>query len=67
MSFGRSSMPKPDPEIERQRLAAMERERKEQERLASLEAEEKSARARGLRGARSLLSAGFSGFDRLGG
>lgn len=67
--FSQPKSPQPDPELERQRAAEAARVAKEKEEEETRLADEEAARVRRLRGQRSLLGGGYSGFgtsDTLG-
>lgn len=61
--------PKPDPQIAKNLAAEQKAAEEERKALEAQEAEEESARGRGLRGARALLAGSRLGFGRnlLGG
>lgn len=56
--------PKPDPEIARLQEEQAKAAADEKASIEERDKEEKLARARGLRGKNSLLSAGYSGFEK---
>lgn len=55
--------PQPDPELVRQQNEARQRAERESAAEEARLSEDKKARERGLRGAKSLLSNNFVGFD----
>ncbi|MGE0190318.1 MAG: hypothetical protein AB7G80_09850 [Dongiaceae bacterium] len=64
--FSKPKKPQPDPELERQRAAEAARVAKEKADSEQRAADEEAARMRRLRGQRSLLGGGYTGFG-LGG